>query len=121
MSVVVGAGDVTATAISSFAVGQPVQVLIRSAAVTLVPPGTGSAHSVGVIDDVAFRGYGYEHALTLSVGTRLVGIHAASRWRRQDTVGARLADVGCIAFPTAGSALNGPPAPAAISAQAPAL
>jgi iron(III) transport system ATP-binding protein len=74
-------------------------LLIRPAGVRLLPPGHPHRHLDGVVLDAAYRGRGYDHALVVGQGTRLVGIHDERRWERGDRVGIALTTNGCLLFP----------------------
>jgi iron(III) transport system ATP-binding protein len=87
-----------------------VRVLVRPAAVTLVPASDDAAHLRAVVRDVAFSGRGYEHVIELADGHRLTGIFAASRYERDVHVGVRLDADGCPVFPEREAIETGPPA-----------
>ncbi len=72
------------------------RILLRHSAVRLGPPsGPGI---VGRVSDTAFRGRGYDHAVELPWGERLVGIHDERRWSREDVVGLQLDPAGSFFF-----------------------
>ncbi len=60
----------------------------------------------GQISDVAFRGRGYEHAVTLVNGVQLSGIFSATRGRRGDRVGLRVDPNGAHLFGDAANSAN---------------
>jgi iron(III) transport system ATP-binding protein len=76
----------------------PTRLLVRPAAVRLAPPGHPDRHLDAVVMDTAYRGRGYDHALLLADGTRLVGVHDERRWARGDHVAVELATAGCLVF-----------------------
>jgi iron(III) transport system ATP-binding protein len=73
-------------------------LLIRPAAVQVVPAGHPERHLDGIVLDTAYRGRGYDHAILLGDGTQLVGIHDEHRWSRGDHVAVHLAVAGCLLF-----------------------
>ncbi len=73
-------------------------LLIRPAAVRLLPPEHPERNLDAMVLDSAYRGRGYDHALLLGDGTQLIGIHDERRWARGDHVAARLATAGCLLF-----------------------
>jgi iron(III) transport system ATP-binding protein len=66
------------------AAGTAGSLLLRQSAVRLRPHAHGGI--VGRITDAAFRGRGYDHAVELPWGDRLVGVHDERRWSRGDSV-----------------------------------
>ncbi len=86
-----------APASADVAPGTAGRILLRHAAVRAGPP-SGSAIR-GRVSDTAFRGRGYDHAVDLPWGDRLVGIHDERRWNRGDVVGLDLDASGCFFFP----------------------
>jgi ABC-type Fe3+/spermidine/putrescine transport system ATPase subunit len=74
-------------------------LLIRPAGVSLVAPDHAERHLDAVVVDAAYRGRGYDHALLLTNGSQLVGIHDEHRWARGSHVGVLLAGSGCLLFP----------------------
>jgi len=72
-------------------------ILIRATALRLCAI-DGSEDLVGRIEDVAFRGRGYEHAVQLVCGTHLSGVFAVERVNRGSEVGLRLDPSGCMLF-----------------------
>ncbi len=79
------------------AAGTPGRLMLRHAAVRLAPPSESGI--VARIADTAFRGRGYDHAVELPWGDRLVGIHDERRWSRGDTVCLSLDPAACFFFP----------------------
>ncbi len=73
-------------------------LLVRASAVGLLAPGHPARHFDAVVLDSAFRGRGYDHALLLTDGTQLVGVHDDRRWDRGSNVAVGLADAGCLLF-----------------------
>lgn len=98
--------------------GDPVHLLVRPEAATIVEGPDGGAHSTGRVLDVAFRGNGYEHVIELPEGL-VSGVHSHTAHPRGDTVGLRLDPAGCHATradtdteaPTAPTAPTVPTAP----------
>ncbi|MCL2395955.1 MAG: ABC transporter ATP-binding protein [Acidimicrobiaceae bacterium] len=76
-------------------------LLLRPAGVRLLPPGHPDRHLEAIVVDTAYRGRGYDHAVLLSDGTQLVGIHDERRWNRGENVGIELAPSGCLLFDVA--------------------
>jgi ABC-type Fe3+/spermidine/putrescine transport system ATPase subunit len=74
-------------------------LLVRPSAVELLAPGHTDRHLDAVVLDSAYRGRGYDHALLLTDGTQLVGVHDLHRWDRGSNVAIRLSDSGCLLFP----------------------
>lgn len=74
-------------------------LLVRPSAVELLAPGHPDRHLDAVVLDSAYRGRGYDHALLLTDGTQLVGVHDLHRWDRGSNVAIRLTDSGCLLFP----------------------
>ncbi|HEV3265771.1 MAG TPA: ABC transporter ATP-binding protein [Acidimicrobiales bacterium] len=77
-------------------------LLVRPSAVDLLAPGHADRHLDAVVLDSAYRGRGYDHALLLTDGTQLVGVHDLHRWDRGSNVALRLTDSGCLLFPPDG-------------------
>lgn len=73
-------------------------LLVRPAGVRLLPAGHPDRHLDALVLDTAYRGRGYDHALAVGDGSRLVGIHDERRWNRGDHVGVKLAASGCLLF-----------------------
>lgn len=97
-------------------------LLVRPAAVRLLPGDDPVRQLRGMVLDAAYRGRGYDHAVLLECGSQLVGVHDTRRWARGDAVGVALAPTGTILFdaaacgaPTLGTAAACPrrPVPAA--------
>jgi iron(III) transport system ATP-binding protein len=73
-----------------------VTVLVRRAAVQLADDGGLR----GLVEDIAYRGHGYDHLIRLSDGTRLNGVFAAERVKRGAEVQVVLDPAGCFAYPS---------------------
>lgn len=84
----------------------PVRVLVRPAAVQLLPATHEDAHLAGKVRDVAFRGRGYDHVVDISGGHRLEGAFSEHRWERGERVGVKLDADGCLLFSRNGSAAS---------------
>jgi ABC-type Fe3+/spermidine/putrescine transport system ATPase subunit len=90
--------------------GSDVTVLIRPAAARLLPaaggrhgaPGEGGQGLPGRVEDIAYRGHGYDHLIELADGTRLAGVFASARHQRGEEVRVGLDPAGCFAYPAAG-------------------
>jgi ABC-type Fe3+/spermidine/putrescine transport system ATPase subunit len=78
-------------------------LLVRPSAVELLAPGHPDRHLDAVVLDSAYRGRGYDHALLLTDGTQLVGVHDLHRWDRGSNVALRLTDSACLLFPHDGA------------------
>ena len=74
-------------------------LLVRPAAVRLRPAETPRA-VWATIADVAFRGRGYDHAVVLPDGSRLVGIHDEQPHERGAAVALGFDVSGCFYFPS---------------------
>ena len=74
--------------------GSSVTVLIRPAAARLADDGGLR----GQVEDIAYRGHGYDHLVRLSDGTRLAGVFAAERRKRGEEVQVGLDPAGCFAY-----------------------
>jgi iron(III) transport system ATP-binding protein len=74
-------------------------VMIRPTGVRLVSSPDEDHHLAGVVTDVAFRGRGYEHAITVGSGLHLTGVLSETRAARGENVRLRLDHSGCIVFP----------------------
>ncbi|MGH9123081.1 MAG: TOBE domain-containing protein, partial [Acidimicrobiales bacterium] len=94
-----GAEPMVARAPSGAKPGVTASLLVRPAAVRLLPPGHPERHLDAVVLDTAYRGRGYDHALLLSNGEQLLGVHDDRRWNRGDNVAAALLPRGCLLFP----------------------
>jgi ABC-type Fe3+/spermidine/putrescine transport system ATPase subunit len=82
--------------------GQPgaaVTVLVRPAAARLADDG----RLRGQVEDIAYRGHGYDHLVRLTDGTRLAGVFAAERRQRGEEVQVGLDPAGCFAYPVSSS------------------
>jgi len=110
--IAIGAAIIAAHTHVSVAAETTVRVLVRPAAVHLLPPSGDAAHLRSVVRDVAFCGRGYEHVVELLDGHRLTGVFAEARWERGDRVGVRLDASGCLVFPERGEATAPSPLPA---------
>ena len=75
--------------------GSFVTVLVRPAAARLAADGGLR----GQVEDIAYRGHGYDHLVRLSDGTRLAGVFAAERRQRGENVQVGLDPGGCFAYP----------------------
>jgi ABC-type Fe3+/spermidine/putrescine transport system ATPase subunit len=82
------------------AVGADASLLVRPAAIELLAPDGADHHFNAVVLDAAFRGRGYDHALLLADGSRLVAAHDTRRWPPGSNVGVRLRPDGCLVFGT---------------------
>lgn len=84
--------------------GRRATLLVRPAAVRLLPPGHPDRNTDAMILDAAYRGRGYDHAILLPDGTQLIGVHDEQRWSRGDNVAASLQPSGCLLFAAASEA-----------------
>ncbi|MBW4095229.1 MAG: ABC transporter ATP-binding protein [Acidobacteria bacterium] len=75
--------------------GQRINTIIRPDAAALTST-TEEGTLPGVVTDVAYRGRGYEHAITTEAGT-LTGVHSPTRHERGSRIGLRLSVDGCHA------------------------
>lgn len=75
--------------------GQRINTIIRPDAAALTST-TEEGTLPGVVTDVAYRGRGYEHAVTTEAGT-LTGVHSPTRHERGSRIGLRLSVDGCHA------------------------
>jgi iron(III) transport system ATP-binding protein len=91
-------------------------LLVRPSALALLAPGHPDRHLDAVVLDSAYRGRGSDHALLLTDGTQLVGVHDLHRWDRGSNVALRLTDSGCILFPHDGAAAGDDAAEVPVSA-----
>ena len=89
-------GSVLASEPAKVPPGAAVKVLVRRAAVRLAHDGGLR----GLVEDIAYRGHGYDHLIRLSDGTRLNGVFAAERVNRGAEVQVVLDPAGCFAYPT---------------------
>jgi iron(III) transport system ATP-binding protein len=76
-----------------------VTVLVRPAAARLADDG----RLRGQVEDIAYRGHGYDHLVRLTDGTRLAGVFAAERRQRGEEVQVELDPAGCFAYPVSSS------------------
>ena len=75
--------------------GAAVTVLVRPAAARLA----GDGGLRGQVQDIAYRGHGYDHLVELADGTRLAGVFAAERRQRGEEIRVELDPGGCFAYP----------------------
>jgi iron(III) transport system ATP-binding protein len=80
--------------------GSAVTVLVRPAAVRLVPGPEGGPSLPGRVRDSAYRGDGYDHVVEMADGTRLTSVFAAVRHERGAEVRLALDPAGCFAYPS---------------------
>jgi ABC-type Fe3+/spermidine/putrescine transport system ATPase subunit len=73
-----------------------VTVLVRPAAARLA----GDGGLRGRVQDIAYRGHGYDHLVRLADGTPLAGVFAAERRQRGQEVQVGLDPAGCFAYPS---------------------
>ncbi|HYM70618.1 MAG TPA: TOBE domain-containing protein [bacterium] len=93
------------------------RLLIRPAAIRLVPPEDPLTQLRARVCDAAFRGRGYDYAVLFDTGIKLVGIRDERRWERGAVVGLSLDPAGCLLFPEeAGAAPSGHRVPAGVEA-----
>ena len=78
--------------------GRSVRLLVRPAAVELLPPAHEQASLGGIVRDVAFRGHGYDHVIEIPGGYQLAGAFSIQRWERGQHIGVRLDPSGCLIF-----------------------
>jgi iron(III) transport system ATP-binding protein len=78
--------------------GTPVTILIRPAALSLAPAGSGQGIP-GIIRDTAYRGHGYDHVVETAHGVRLAGVHDPRAWPREDHVRLVVDPAGTMALP----------------------
>jgi iron(III) transport system ATP-binding protein len=71
--------------------------MIRPAAVQIGDP--GSDRLPATVIDAAFRGEGYDHVISVSDGTHLIGVPADCRWQRNRNVGLTFNSGGCLLYP----------------------
>lgn len=95
----IGGSSLRTRTIGRLSVGQAVNTIIRPDAATLTSA-TEEGTMQAVVTDVAYRGRGYEHAVTTEAGT-LTGIHAPTRHERGAKIGLRLSADGCHAHSNA--------------------
>lgn len=98
-------GPVLASEAGNGQPGSAVTVLVRPAAARLADDGALR----GQVEDIAYRGHGYDHLVRLSDGTRLAGVFAAERRQRGAEVQVGLDPAGCFAFPAASATAGGDP------------
>ncbi len=92
------AACIVARSLSRTTKDQSVRVLVRHNAVRLCSPTSGDAHFRAQVLDCAFRGRGYEHALSLADGSTFHGVFAEERSERGENVGVQLDAKGCFVF-----------------------
>jgi iron(III) transport system ATP-binding protein len=88
-------GPVLASGPAPVQPGSFVAVLVRPAAARLA----GDGGLRGQVQDIAYRGHGYDHLVRLADGTRLAGVFAAERRQRGQEVQVGLDPAGCFAYP----------------------
>ncbi len=101
-----GAGELLARSPGALAPGQPVEVLVRPAAVELTAPDDAAASLSGQIADSAFRGRGYDHVVRLPGGTLLTEVFSRRSHRRAEAVGLRIDPEGCLTFTVGGLTMS---------------
>ncbi len=89
-------GPVLASGVAPGAAGSVVKVLVRPAAARLA----GDRGLRGRVQDIAYRGHGYDHLIELADGTLLAGVFAAERRQRGEEVQVELDPGGCFAYPS---------------------
>jgi iron(III) transport system ATP-binding protein len=89
-------GPVLASVTAPGQAGGAVTVLVRPAAARLADDGSLR----GWVQDIAYRGHGYDHLVRLADGTRLAGVFAAERRQRGQEVQVGLDPAGCFAYPS---------------------
>jgi iron(III) transport system ATP-binding protein len=97
--------------------GTPVTILIRPAATSLAPRGSGQGIP-GIIRDTAYRGNGYDHVVETAHGVRLAGVHDPRAWPREDHVRLIVDPAGCLALPGEAAKLLSAMRPAGIRSSA---
>jgi len=78
--------------------------MIRPASVRIEDTGVGRLPARVI--DVAFRGDGYDHVLSLADDTKLIGVPCDRRWERNRNVGLTFEPGGCLLY-EAGERLRG--------------
>jgi iron(III) transport system ATP-binding protein len=98
-------GHVLASGATPVPPGSAVTVMVRPAAARLA----GDGGLRGRVQDIAYRGHGYDHLVMLADGTQLAGVFAAERHQRGQEVQVGLDPAGCFVYPadTAGPARAG--------------
>jgi iron(III) transport system ATP-binding protein len=89
-------GTVLASGPAPAQLGSTVTVLVRPAAARLAE----DAGLRGRVEDIAYRGHGYDHLVRLADGTGLAGVFAAERRQRAEEVQVGLDPAGCFAYPS---------------------
>jgi iron(III) transport system ATP-binding protein len=79
--------------------GSAVTVLVRPAAARLVPTTDTDSGLLSRVQEVAYRGHGYDHLVELPDGTRLTGVFAEQRRQRGEEFRVQLDPDGCFAYP----------------------
>jgi ABC-type Fe3+/spermidine/putrescine transport system ATPase subunit len=79
--------------------GSAVTVLVRPAAAHLVPTTDTDRGLLSRVQEVAYRGHGYDHLVELADGTRLAGVFAEQRRQRGEEFRVQLDPGGCFAYP----------------------
>jgi ABC-type Fe3+/spermidine/putrescine transport system ATPase subunit len=90
-------GPLMASARAPEPLGSAVTVLVRPAAARFVPTDDGDG-LLSRVQDVAYRGHGYDHLVELADGTRLAGVFAEQRRQRGESVRVKLDPGGCFAY-----------------------
>ena len=89
-------GPVLASGPAPGQLGSIVTVLVRPAAARLASDGALR----GRVQDIAYRGHGYDHLVRLADGTQLAGVFAVERRERGQEVQVGLDPAGCFAYPS---------------------
>jgi iron(III) transport system ATP-binding protein len=89
-------GPVLASGLAPGQLRPIVTVLVRPAAARLASDGALR----GRVQDIAYRGHGYDHLVRLADGTQLAGVFAAERRQRGQEVQVGLDPAGCFAYPS---------------------
>ncbi|MCW2938035.1 MAG: transporter related protein [Actinomycetia bacterium] len=79
--------------------GSAVTVLVRPAAAHVVPTTDTDSGLLSRVQDVAYRGHGYDHLVELADGTRLAGVFAEQRHQRGEEIRVQLDPGGSFAYP----------------------
>jgi iron(III) transport system ATP-binding protein len=79
--------------------GSAVTVLVRPAAAHVVPTTDTDSGLLSRVQDVAYRGHGYDHLVELADGTRLAGVFAEQRRQRGEEIRVQLDPGGSFAYP----------------------
>ena len=100
---------------SDVAIGNPINVSIRPSAVEIEPVGEPVINDARVLD-VAYRGRGYEHALSIG-GAVLSSVFSPRRFPRGSQVALGVDPIGCMAFHEEGSEIIPPQKSVGLNAQ----